>query len=244
MAFNKESNGYTFGFAIILVIVVGTSLALLATGLKPAQEKNAEVKKKLEILSAMLNLDSLGIDRKNAEEEFEKYVNIDDAIVLDMDGKVKNGVKAFDVDIRKENKDKKLKPMDKNYPLFIAKDKEGKTIYIIPIVGKGLWGPIWGNISISSDKQTIIGASFGHQGETPGLGAEIAQNFFVNRWIGEKISDDNGDFTKFEVVKDGSGAQPQKVDGITGGTITSKGVEEMANRCLAVYTTYFNNIKK
>lgn len=243
MAINKDSNGYTFGFAIILVVVVGTSLALLATGLKPAQEKNAEVKKKLEILSAMLDLEKEGITRKNAEEEFEKYVNLDDAIVLNVHGKLKDGVKAFDVDIRKENKDKKLNPMDKNYPLFIAKDKEGKTVYIIPIVGKGLWGPIWGNICIADDKTTIKGASFGHQGETPGLGAEIAQGFFIDRWIGEKITDENGEFSKFEIVKDGSGANPQKVDGITGGTITSKGVEEMANRCLAVYAKYFKNLK-
>lgn len=243
MAINKDSNGYTFGFAIILVVVVGTSLALLATGLKPAQEKNAEVKKKLEILSAMLDLEKEGITRKNAEEEFEKYVNLDDAIVLDMNGKLKDGVKAFDVDIRKENKDKKLNPMDKNYPLFIAKDKEGKTVYIIPIVGKGLWGPIWGNICIADDKKTIKGASFGHQGETPGLGAEISQTFFIDRWIGEKITDEKGEFTKFEIVKDGTGANPQKVDGITGGTITSKGVEEMANRCLAVYAVYFKNLK-
>jgi Na+-transporting NADH:ubiquinone oxidoreductase subunit C len=243
MAINKDSNGYTFGFAIVLVVVVGTLLAALATGLKPAQDKNAEVKKKLEILSAMFDLDKEGISRANAEEEFTKYVNLDDAIVLDMNGNPKEGVKAFDVDIRKENKDKTLLPADKNYPLFIGKDKSGKTVYVIPIVGKGLWGPIWGNICISDDMATIKGASFGHQGETPGLGAEISTPFFVARWVGEKISDQNGEFAKFEVVKDGTGANPQKVDGITGGTITSKGVEEMANRCLAVYAKYFKNTK-
>jgi Na+-transporting NADH:ubiquinone oxidoreductase subunit C len=91
---------------------------------------------------------------------------------------------------------------------------------------------------------TIKGASFGHKGETPGLGAEISQPFFVDRWIGEKITDENGNFMKFEVVKDGTGATlDSKVDGITGGTITSKGVEEMANRCLAVYANYFNTLK-
>jgi Na+-transporting NADH:ubiquinone oxidoreductase subunit C len=91
---------------------------------------------------------------------------------------------------------------------------------------------------------TIKGASFGHQGETPGLGAEIKQQFFIDRWIGEKISDNNGMFKPFQVVKDGSGIDESKVDGITGGTITSKGVEEMANRCLEGYVSYFNNIKK
>ncbi|MBL4863208.1 MAG: NADH:ubiquinone reductase (Na(+)-transporting) subunit C [Crocinitomicaceae bacterium] len=244
MAINKDSNSYTFGFAIVLVVVVGSILALLSMGLKPLQERNDEVKKKLDILSAMLDVDALGITRKNAEAEFEKYVNLEDALVLDMNGNIKEGVKAFDVDIRKENKDKTLKEADKNYPLFIA-EQDGKKVFILPVVGKGLWGPIWGNISIGEDMKTITGASFGHKGETPGLGAEITQSFFIDRWIGEKISNDLGDFMKFEVVKDGSGKEKEsKVDGITGGTITSKGVEEMANRCLEVYNTYFKTLTK
>ena len=254
MAINKDGNGYTFGFAIVLVIVVGTILTLLAKGLEPLQDRNEEVKKKLDILSAMMDVEALGIDRSNAEEEFDKYLNIKDAIVLDANANVINGIKdvngnviegnAFDVDIRKEIKNKNREEQNRNYPLFIAK-KDGMTSYIIPIVGKGLWGPIWGNICIDDDRNTIKGASFGHKGETPGLGAEINKRFFINRWIGEKISDTNGVFLKFEVVKDGSGPfKESKVDGITGGTITSKGVEEMANRCLRVYVSYFNSIKK
>ena len=243
MAVNRESNGYTFIFAIIMVVVVGTILSLLAIGLKPMREANNVQKKQLEILSAFINLDDAGISRKNVANKFKEYVNLDEAVVLDMNGNLKEGVDAFDVDIQSEYKDKKLKDSDKNYPLFIA-TQDGKKLYVIPIVGKGLWGPIWGNICIDEDMSTIKGASFGHKGETPGLGAEITQAFFVNRWIGEKISDESGAFTKFEIVKDGSGgAAEKKVDGITGGTITSKGVEEMANRCLAIYATYFQNLK-
>ena len=244
MAINKESNGFTFGFAITLVVVVGTVLALLAMGLKPMREQNAKVKKQLDILSAMLDLDKEGINRKNAASEFEKYINLDEAVVLDMNGNVKEGTNAFDVDIQTEYKDKKLKDSDKNYPLFVAK-QDGKTLYIIPIVGKGLWGPIWGNICLDEDMSTIKGASFGHKGETPGLGAEIQQKFFIDRWLEEKISDSTGLYLPFEIVKDGSGAtKPQKIDGITGGTITSKGVEEMAKRCISVYAQYFKSLKK
>ncbi len=243
MAINKDSNGYTFGFAIAMVIVVGTALSLLAIGLKPYRDANGIQKKQLEILSAFVDLDAEKITRKNVAEKFEEYVNLDDAVVLDQNGQVKKGAKAFDVDIQTEYKDKKLKDSDKNYPLFVAK-KDGKTLYVMPIVGKGLWGPIWGNVCLSEDMNTIGGASFGHKGETPGLGAEIAQKFFIDRWIGEKLSDESGSFAKFEIVKDGSGAaMEKKIDGITGGTITSKGVEEMANRCLSVYATYFINLK-
>lgn len=242
MAINKDGNGYTFGFAIALVVVVGAALALISMGLKPMQEKNAIIKKKIDILSALLSSEEMNsINRKNAESEFDKYVNLDDAVVLDINGDVKEGVSAFDVDIKKEYKDKNLKETDKNFPLFIA-EKDGKKSYIIPIVGKGLWGPIWGNICLDEDMRTIKGASFGHQGETPGLGAEIIQPFFINRWIGEEVANEEGDFQKFEIVKDGSGAMPSKVDGITGGTITSKGVEEMVNRCVQVYTNYFKKL--
>ncbi|MEJ6617531.1 MAG: NADH:ubiquinone reductase (Na(+)-transporting) subunit C [Crocinitomicaceae bacterium] len=244
MAINRDSNSYTFGFAIVLVVVVGTILSVLAIGLKPQQEKNNIVKKQLDILSAMMDTKEMGITRKNAQEEFKKYVNLDNALVLDINGNVKKGLEAFDVDIQKEYKDKTLNDADRNFPLFVA-ELDGKKAYVIPIVGKGLWGPIWGYICLEEDMKTIKGASFGHKGETPGLGAEITQPFFINRWIGEKISDENGDFAKFEIVKDGSGsAKESKVDGITGGTITSKGVEEMANRCLKVYSVYFKNLNK
>ncbi len=244
MAINKDSNVYTLGFAVVLVVFVGAILAMLSVGLKPMQKKNEEVKKKIDILSAMMTAEEMdNISRKNAEEEFDKYVNLDDAFVLNIEGNVKEDANAFTVDIKKERRDKTLSEADKNYPLFIGK-KDGKTLYIIPIVGNGLWGPIWGNICVGEDMKTIIGASFGHKGETPGLGAEIPQPFFVNRWLGESISDESGQATKFEIVKNNSGTEPVKIDGITGGTITSVGVQEMVNRCLEPYVSYFNNLKK
>ncbi len=244
MAVNRDSNGYTFGFAIALVVVVGVLLAGIAMWTKPFQEKNQEVKKKMDILKAILTDEEYEkIDRKNASTEFEKYVNLEDAVVLDMNGNVQDA-KAFDVDIKKQFRDKKLKEEDKQYPLFIA-TIDGKTAYVIPVVGKGLWGPIWGNICIDDDMRTIKGASFDHKTETPGLGAEIKQNFFIKGWIGEKIADEDMNFQKFEVVKDKSGSTKEsKVDGITGGTITSKGVEEMVNRCLLPYVAYFKNLNK
>lgn len=248
MAVNKDSNGYTFGFAITLVVVVGALLAGIAMWTKPFQDKNKEVKKKMDILKAILvKEDYEKITRKNASDEFGKYVNLEDAIVLDLNGGVQDDTKPFDVDIKKQYRDKELdKPENqgkKRYPLYIA-DVGGKKAYVIPVVGKGLWGPVWGNICLDEDMQTIKGASFDHKTETPGLGAEIKQDFFIKGWIGEKITDEKGDFLKFEVVKDKSGSKKEsKVDGITGGTITSKGVEEMVNRCLQPYIAYFKTLK-
>lgn len=252
MAINKDSNGYTFAFAISLVIAVGSILAVLAIQLKPLQDKNEEVKKKLDIISAMMDVDKKKIDRSNAQVNFKKYVDLNKSVVINSKGEIIDGIydvngevvegKAFDVDIKKEFKDKKRKEKFRNYPLFVGEMK-GETVYIIPVIGNGLWGPIWGYFCIDSDMNTIRGASFGHKGETPGLGAEITQQFFIKSWIGEELISAKGLFEGFKVVKDGSGIEDGRVDGITGGTITSKGVEEMANRCLEVYVTYFNNLK-
>ncbi len=248
MAINKDSNGYTFGFAIALVVVVGTILAGVAMATKPFQEKNEAVKKKMDILKAILpEKEADKVTRKNATAMFDELVRLEDAVVLNFKGEVKEDIKGddiLDIDIKKEFRDKTLKDEDKSFPLFISTDAEGKKSYVIPVVGKGLWGPVWGNICLDDDMRSIKGATFDHKTETPGLGAEIKQGFFIDRWIGEKITDDEGNPVKFEIVKDNSGAkEPVKIDGITGGTITSKGVEEMVNRGLKPYIEYFKTLK-
>lgn len=233
MAINKEGTAYTFIFAIVLVVVVGSGLAFVYESLKDRQAANVEVKKKMDILGA-LNIES---DRTNAEAKYEEFIKSDKCVVLNSEGNVTEG-EAFDIDIKKEYKDKTLAVTDRRYPLYYA-EVDGKAKYVIPVVGSGLWGPIWGYIAVDEDRETIFGAKFDHQGETPGLGAEIKQKFFFSQYEGEKISS-GGTYKKIKVVKDGSGSNPGAVNGITGGTITSKGVEEMVDRTLQVYVKYFN----
>lgn len=238
MAVNKDSSTYTMIFATVMVIVVGTILASLSIGLGPIKDKNQAKKKQMDLLS------SVGIDatRKNATEKFEKYIPTEESFVINAKGeKVTedsqgNKVTAFDVDVKKQFRDKKIKKEERVYPVFIATNSEGQKVTICPVVGAGLWGPIWGYIAVGEDNETIVGASFDHKTETPGLGAEIKQDFFEKLWLDEKIS------SEIAVVKDGTGAAAQKVDGITGGTITSKGVEEMVNRTMSVYSNYFKNL--
>ena len=233
MAIDKNSNSYTFGFAVLMVFVVGSLLATASQGLKARQEKNATDKKMMSILSA-INIDAT---RENAQEMYNKYV-IDSKIISGKD----ISANAFDVDIKKEFRDKNISFSDRNYPLYIC-EKDGDKYYIIPVVGTGLWGPIWGFVSLESDFKTIYGATFDHKSETPGLGAEIKYASYSDQYTGETISDTSGTFQPIIVVKDGSGSGlNSKVDGITGGTITSKGVEEMTTRTLEVYANYFKNI--
>ena len=231
MAINKNSNGYTFTFAILMVVVVGTLLAVASQGLKSLQDKNKSDKKMINILSAI----KVEATRENAQEMFDTYV-VESKIISGKD----ISADAFDVDIQKEFRDKNLKLSDRNYPLYIC-EKNGSRYYVIPVVGTGLWGPIWGFVALESDYKTIYGATFDHKGETPGLGAEIKQGFYSDQYAGEMVADTSGAFLPIVVVKDGSGkGMNSKVDGITGGTITSKGVEEMTTRTLAVYVNYFN----
>ncbi len=230
MALDKNSSGFTFGFAFVLVVVVGALLASVSMGLKDLQNKNKDDKKRMDILGAF----GVEATRDNAAELFEQHVSK----ALIVRGKdMSTGKEAFKVDIQKEFRDKTLNASDRNFPLYVG-NKDGETFYIIPMVGKGLWGPIWGYVALGSDKQTIFGAKFDHKGETPGLGAEIKTDMFTSQFKGEKIN------SKISVVKDGSGSGiNSKVDAITGGTITSVGVEEMVDRTLKVYSNYFKTQK-
>ena len=233
MAINKNSNGYTFTFAIIMVVVVGTLLATASLGLKDRQDKNASDKKMISILGAV----NIEATRENAQEMFKKYI-VGSEIISGRDLKVV----AFDIDIKKEFRDKTLAEADRNYPLYIC-EKDSNRYYVLPVVGSGLWGPIWGFIALESDYRTIYGATFDHEKETPGLGAEIKYASYSDQYTGEFVADTSGVFQPIVVVKDGSGAGlNSKVDGITGGTITSKGVEEMTTRTLGVYVNYFNTL--
>ncbi|MBK9191248.1 MAG: NADH:ubiquinone reductase (Na(+)-transporting) subunit C [Crocinitomicaceae bacterium] len=232
MKFDKNSNSYTFIFAIVLVVVVGIALSAVAIGLKPYQDANAIIKKKMDILGAL----SIECTRENANEMYDKYILVDECKVLNTQGQEVEG-EAFDLDIQKEFRDQTIKPEDRKFPLYVA-SVDGEKRYVLPMVGKGLWGPIWGYMAIKADKSSIFGAKFDHKGETPGLGAEITQAFFYSQFESESISE-GGVYKQIKIVKDGSGTQPFRVDGITGGTITSKGVEEMLDRTLQVYVKYF-----
>ncbi len=239
------TNGYIFRYAAILVIITASLLSLAAMLLKPFQERNRAIDKMQGILS------SSGICNVEADKAiplFNKYIVEED--VLDTKGDPINTYKksskengeAFHIDLKKENYNKANgKPYQ--LPLYIANIK-GKKVYIIPMRGTGLWGPIWGNIALTQDFKTVVGVFFDHEGETPGLGAQITTDHFQKQFIGKTIFDSNGKFTSIEVVKGGvKKLAPQErihgVDAISGGTITSKGVQAMLNATLKSYLPYF-----
>ena len=233
---NKESNIYTFTFAIIMVLVVGVLLAVTSEVLQPRKKQNKADKKMIDILSA------IGVDatRTNAKEKYGEYIY--DAIIINNNGDVIEG-SAFNIDVLFQYRDKTLNPEDKKYPMFKAR-KDNNEYSIIPMVGSGLWGPIWGFVSLESDYSTIYGAVFSHKAETPGLGAEINTDIFEDPFKGKKIINNNGEFVSVEVKKGGAEeGSLYQVDGITGGTITSDGVTDMLYNTLHIYNNYFTTIK-
>jgi Na+-transporting NADH:ubiquinone oxidoreductase subunit C len=218
-----------------MVVVVAILLSFAAIGLAPYQEQNVKTEKMQNILS------SVGVqsEAKHAEKIFNEHLK--EQVVLNTKGEpVNGGTKAFDIDLKKElDKAKAGKADEQLHPLFVF-NKDNKFYYVIPVRGKGLWGPIWGYVALESDMNTIYGASFGHKGETPGLGAEIETEAFQQQFAGKKIFDENGEFVSVDVVKGGAPAENlHGVDAISGGTITSNGVSEMLKRTLKTYIPYF-----
>ena len=238
MKFNKDSNIFTFVFAISMCVFVAGLLALLFALFKDDIKKNQSDKSKVDILSA-INIDS---SRDKADKDFNIYII--GAMVIDSEGNkidsLSNKQSAISIDIKKQYKDKTLSLEDKKFPLFIA-EIDNQKYYITPVVGTGLWGPIWGFLAFEDDGNTIVGASFDHKSETPGLGAEIREDFFEEQFIGQKILDSDGEFQSVEVLKPGTKKDKpiHQVDGITGGTITSDGVTDMLRNDLSVYSKYF-----
>lgn len=229
---DRNSNLYTFIFAIIMVIVVAATLAFTATSLKGRQKANVEKEKMQNILSTI----GVNVSRDEAGNQFGQYVK--EQLALNADGTVNADVKAFEIELMKEIK----KPNDEQaYPIYIA-EKEGKKFYVVPLFGAGLWKEIWGYLALDSDKNTIIGASFDHAGETPGLGAEINQGWFEDQYIGKTIFDESNNFVSVNAIKGGSKpGDMHGVDAISGGTITCDGVNNMIDERLRNYLPYFKN---
>jgi Na+-transporting NADH:ubiquinone oxidoreductase subunit C len=185
-------------------------------------------------------LSTIGIetDREGAEKLFNDYIV--EQLALRNDGSVDETVDAFsDIELAREvKKDAETQ----RFPLYVASVDEA-TYYIVPLRGSGLWDAIWGYIALDEDRNTIKGAVFDHKGETAGLGAEITQQWFMDRFVGEKIFDMSGDLVGIRVSKTNNDPNDidkddHEVDAISGATITGDGVSDMIIERLQHYLPY------
>jgi len=235
-----DSNGYTIIFSVIMVVVVGSLLAFFANFTKDLRVKNDQVKAQIDILSAI----GVEADRSNATEMFTQYIKQQKVI----EGtEVSDDEKAYLIDVKKEM-DAAKKGKTQRLPLFVA-EKDGKTLYIMPVRGNGLWDAIWGYIALNDDLKSINGVYFDHKGETPGLGANITESFFTEDFKGEHLYDASGNFKGIEISKSNGDPNNEdktdnQVDAISGATITGNGVGAMINSGIRAYLPYFETLKK
>ena len=232
---DTNGNKYTIIYAAVMVVAVAILLAIAATQLKPFQDANILIEKKQNILKSV----NIVSDVKQANDLFSNTIK--ELFIVNSKGVRVEG-DAFKVDLKVEHS----KPIDqRKFPVYVADMGDKGKIFVIPLRGAGLWGPIWGYIALSSDMNTIYGANFDHQGETPGLGAEINTEIFQKPFIGKTIFDQTGLFTSIIIAKAGEKSDPaHSVDGISGGTITSKGLQKMLYDDLASYQEFFKTLKK
>jgi len=181
----------------------------------------------------MLESINVTVTKANTEELYAKYIK--ESFVINSKGEPVDGVDAFTVVLKNEQK----KPLEDQYlPVFRAVPDDGEKVTIIPVEGKGLWGPIYGYVSLKSDMNTIYGTNFDHKGETPGLGAEINTSAFESQFHDKKLFD-NDKFVSVQVIKGGAREDDiHGVDAISGGTITSKGLQKMLFDCIQKYNGY------
>lgn len=194
---NINSNGHIFLYATLLVVVVAALLTVTALWLQPFQDRNQKNEKRINILTAAGIPD---VDASNAAWLFEKHCTA--SFLLDENGNPTE---------------------DEGLPVFVI----DRQTSVIPMQGNGLWGPIWGYLAIAADGKTVVGVTFGHKSETPGLGGEITTEKFQSQFAGKQIME-NGH------------PVPIEFDAITGATKTSNGVKEMIDSTLEKYKAYLN----
>ncbi len=247
MAIDTEKNTYTLLFAVGLVVVVGTLLAAIDSSLKDKIRINKILEKQQNILYAIGINENEGnsvnfIAADKAEEEFNKYVT--KQIYIQGDEVIEDD-KAYLIDVKKQKALAKDPSYMRKLPLFIA-EKDGRNLYVAPIRGKGLWDAIWAYVSVDED-MVIRGIYFDHKAETPGLGANIKQRFFMDDFIGESLLDSQGNFKGVTVSKTNLDPKNEdkydnEVDAIAGSTITGDGVTAMIRSDLSLYQPYFNSL--
>ncbi|WP_440068236.1 Na(+)-translocating NADH-quinone reductase subunit C [Tenacibaculum discolor] len=246
MSKKTDSNLYTVLFAIGMVLVVGALLAFTASSLRPTINANKRIEKQQNILYAMgvNENDETSVEfvsKDKVAEEFAKYIK--KQLVIEGDN-VSEDAEAYLIDIKKQQTAAK-EGKTRKLPLFVG-EKEGKTFYIAPIRGKGLWDAIWGYVAM--DKNMVVqGVFFDHKGETPGLGANIKQRYFMDDFIGEDLMN-NGSFKGISVSKSNNDPKNEdkndnEVDAIAGATITGNGVAAMIKSEIGLYVPYFKTLK-
>ena len=236
------NNSKVYIFVTIMTVVVGVTLTGLYTATKPQADLNEELFNKRAILSSLGDKFDGDLAAISDEELASIFKNQVEQFAINPEGEMVEGVLAENVKMKQEMK---LPAEDRKLPVYVYTAQDKSKYYIVSVRGRGLWDAIWGNIAIANDFNTVVGVSFDHAGETPGLGAEIKDNkAWVSTFAGKTIYDDQGEYVSVSLKK--GGAPPGSkhyVDGLTGATITGNGVSDMLYDGIRSYEPYFKQVK-
>ncbi len=220
-----RSNLFVLSFMAGITIILGFLLSFAATSLKAKQDFNIEIDMKKNILRS-LNIPS-DQSKKLSQSDIQKLFDEEiTTLKIDEDG-MQSDAGALSV--------------------YIATDGEYHTGYSIPISGKGLWSSIYGYVALETDGSTVKGITFYKHGETPGLGGELEKDWFTSNFVGKQIYNEIGDLVSIEIVK-GQVNQNDKnaihqVDGISGATLTTKGMNKFIAKDLNLYKPFLNRVR-
>ncbi|MEP3207734.1 MAG: Na(+)-translocating NADH-quinone reductase subunit C [Maribacter sp.] len=246
MAINTDKNSYTVFFAALMVVVVGSLLAFFASSLSGKIKENKRIEKQQNILYAMgVNENDEAsvtfVSKDKVEAEFSKYIT--EQLVLE-NGKTVENDEAYLLDLKKQLANNKNGDAA-SFPIFIG-SKDGKKTHILPMYGKGLWDAISGYIALN-DQMIVQGVYFDHVGETPGLGANIKQRYFMDDFAGESILDGTR-YAGIQVAKGNNDPlnktkDDNEVDALAGATITGNGVAAMIKETVDLYKPYLETVR-
>ena len=243
---NTNGNLYTVVYTTLVVVVVAAVLAFVSQSLKNRQEAN----EKAETISQMLTAGGFGTKAEFQAMGNAKVLETYGAQIAEAFTVNEEGAKVAELNIEEKEIFSRSQLKAQNYnvkkgagyaiPVFIFNN----GITVVPVYGAGLWGPIWGYIAFEADGNTIHGAYFDHESETAGLGAKIKDDpAFQAQFVGEKAF--FGESPVFAIVKggapkeDGKSLVDNKIDAITGATMTSQGLDAAINTWLGAYAAYF-----
>ena len=244
---NTNGNVYTVIYTTVVVTLVAAILAFVAMTLKPKQDANIKAETISQMLTAAQFYTKDECSSMGNDKVLEAYSqNIKEAYTINLKGEkvrdLNTEVKSIELQdgLKAQNKNIKDGSDAADLPVYVF-NKDGKSVTVVPVYGAGLWGPIWGYIALDEDLQTIVGAYFDHDSETPGLGAKIKDDpSFRAEFIGKKVNVASDPV--FSVVKVGTSAdENSSVDAITGATMTSKGLGEAIAFWLKAYAPFLSS---
>lgn len=236
----SHSNAYIVGFAAAVCVVCSIFVAGSAVALKERQEENKVLDRQKNVLAVAGRYEP-GSDMAASEvrDVFSSQIK---PLVVDLQtGEYVEGVDATTFDQRAMRDDpatSREAPADNaakvkrvpNQGLVYQVLADGKVeMLILPVEGKGLWSTLYGYVALAPDGTTIKGITFYEHAETPGLGGEVDNPRWKALWVGRKALDDSGK-PAIQVIKGQAGPpekDPHKIDGLSGSTLTSRGVTNL-----------------